>query len=140
MNNLIFRAFKKDSRQLLYNVGIHPPEYPSPFTISAIGLYILQPGNVYTDRFYIVDQYTGIDDRDGDKIFTNDIVAIGEPACETPALCRVGFDRGRYVVYVSWLHENNDIELFTYENVCGENYIKIRGNVHLNADLLKGKE
>ena len=73
-----------------------------------------------------VGQYTGIDDREGDKIFEGDIFKIGAE----DNIYTVKFDYGCFLAYEDDVQVGILAELATM-------FIKKIGNIHDNKELLK---
>ena len=73
-----------------------------------------------------VGQYTGIDDREGDKIFEGDIFKIGAEN----NIYTVKFDYGCFLAYEDDVQAGILAELSTM-------FIKKIGNIHDNKELLK---
>lgn len=73
-----------------------------------------------------VGQYTGIDDREGDKIFEGDIFKIGAEN----NIYTVRFDYGCFLAYEDDVQVGILAELSTM-------FIKKIGNIHDNKELLK---
>lgn len=73
-----------------------------------------------------VGQYTGIDDRDGDRIFEGDIFKIGAE----DNIYTVKFDYGCFLAYEDDVQVGILAELATM-------FIKKIGNIHDNKELLK---
>lgn len=73
-----------------------------------------------------VGQYTGIDDREGDKIFEGDIFNIGAE----DNIYTVKFDYGCFLAYEDDVQVGILAELATM-------FIKKIGNIHDNKELLK---
>ena len=73
-----------------------------------------------------VGQYTGIDDREGDKIFEGDIFNIGAEE----NIYTVKFDYGCFLAYEDDVQVGILAELATM-------FIKKIGNIHDNKELLK---
>ena len=75
-----------------------------------------------------VGQYTGIDDREGEKIFEGDIFKIGAEN----NIYTVRFDYGCFLAYEDDVQVGILAELSTM-------FIKKIGNIHDNKELLKWK-
>ena len=73
-----------------------------------------------------VGQYTGIDDREGEKIFEGDIFKIGAEN----NIYTVRFDYGCFLAY------ENDVQVGIIAELSTM-FIKKIGNIHDNKELLK---
>ena len=73
-----------------------------------------------------VGQYTGIDDREGEKIFEGDIFKIGAEN----NIYTVRFDYGCFLAY------ENDVQVGIIAELATM-FIKKIGNIHDNKELLK---
>ena len=73
-----------------------------------------------------VGQYTGIDDREGEKIFEGDIFKIGAEN----NIYTVRFDYGCFLAYEDDVQVGILAELSTM-------FVKVIGNIHDNKELLK---
>ena len=73
-----------------------------------------------------VGQYTGIDDREGEKIFEGDIFKIGAEN----NIYTVRFDYGCFLAY------ENDVQVGILAELATM-FIKKIGNIHDNKELLK---
>ena len=73
-----------------------------------------------------VGQYTGIDDREGEKIFEGDIFKIGAEN----NIYTVRFDYGCFLAYEDDVQVGILAELATM-------FVKVIGNIHDNKELLK---
>jgi uncharacterized phage protein (TIGR01671 family) len=84
------------------------------------------------DRF-ILQQYTGLDDKDGEKIYEGDIVE-GIDLNSGPAKAVVGFDTfGIYYTDISKYPQEPYEECLPF----AQEYNKVIGNIFENPDLLK---
>lgn len=128
MRELKFRVWSE--RQKTYDYKF-PYNYMGDFYVSTGGKLFSDFGNsvapeVKQDDF-IIEQYTGLKDKNGNEIYVGDILldGIGEP-CE-PWI--VKFDDGKFIGEIQGVVE----DLFELTD------LEIIGNIHENADLLGEK-
>lgn len=128
MRELKFRVWSE--RQKTYDYKF-PYNYMGDFYVSTGGKLFSDFGNsvapeVKQDDF-IIEQYTGLKDKNGKEIYVGDILldGIGEP-CE-PWI--VKFDDGKFIGGIQGVVE----DLFELTD------LEIIGNIHENADLLGEK-
>ena len=117
---------------------------PSPIQMPGYGgpWYILVPPQDPDDNggFYNVDpetvgQYTGLDDKNGRKIFEGDLVKLD--GWEPPAM-QIAFIEGAFCLadadevgeYCGDIH---------YIHHAGDNQTTVIGNIHDNPELLRGR-
>lgn len=86
-----------------------------------------------------VGQLTGLSDKNGKKIFENDLLGCWVKDInkkDKQLLCRVAFNNGSFVIDISRYLNG---KLFTDLKTYLEDYVVV-GNIHDNADLLPQNE
>ena len=133
MRELLFRAYDKGRKEYLSDenlfIAINKGTQPNK---SEIYLDVICNADKYKERF-IIEQYTGLTDKSGKKIFEGDIV-------------KNEYRKGQYqsfkIVYndrlYCWQVENKYGMSGFLCNVIGD--IEVIGNIHDNSELLKGGE
>lgn len=119
--DIIARAYDQDKKKIIYD--IHKPEHGGFF--HSIGGYLLDP------RF-IVDQWSGELDKEGNKIFSNDIIEIeNDKALENRVRALVGFQDGCFMYSSGGNKETLTALLHPIAQYC-----KVIGNKFENEPLL----
>ncbi len=132
MREILFRAYDKGRKEYLSDghlfIAINKSRRPSK---SKIYLDVISNADKYKERF-VIEQYTGLIDKNGTKIFEGDIVKDG-----------VLFGK---VVYATPQDGFDGIAGFMVDDVYDglQNYnsfwhqVEVIGNIHDNPELLKG--
>ena len=157
MNEKWFRAYDKGRKEYLSGgnlfLAINTSKYPNH---SEIYLDVISNADKYKDRF-IVEQYTGVTDKNGIKIFEGDIVKYCIWGYECFAVVHIGeYEQDGsaeeypaikvYGVYVEVIKHRHIIK---EDNIYFPNYFKktslltieienleVVGNIHDNPELI----
>lgn len=140
MHEILFKAKRLDNREWIEGY-YYSYETLECFEEGDKYHYILKPG--FADwsmprpaKFYEIDpgtlcQFTGLTDKDGNKIWENDIVDISS------CWWKAGYDSP--IVLVKWVEFYSGFYPFAkYNYDCGANNTKVIGNKFDNLELLKG--
>lgn len=128
MRELKFRAWDKEEKEYYYNA-----EHTYDFFCSGRGCYAESFGEVLNqpDRF-IVEQYTGLKDKNGREIYEGDIMIINGDRCV------VVWDDN----YASFEFKNLDDPVFhpVFHKTMSCGGHEVIGNIHENPELLGGRK
>lgn len=138
MREILFRAKQKDWRKLPKEewwIEGHPVKY-QPSASKDEWIYGIVP--VYASALYIIEidpetlcQYTGLKDKNGNWIWENDIVRLGEDEY----LLIKWSER-----YAGWcLQQNKWMFEHFFGEAVDEGTCKVVGNIFDHAELLKGE-
>lgn len=117
-----FRAWEKYAKKYYYGA-----EHTYDFMCSGEGCYAESFGEVLDNERFIVEQYTGLKDKNGKEIYEGDIVRLYD----------------RYVSAITW--QDNYCGFRWYGDGDGyrglgkdnEEYYEVIGNIHENLELLE---
>lgn len=150
MREILFRGKRKDNGEWVYGNhlfdDVSGKHYIVPFGNITESEKVGQDGCCYCVGFEVipstVEQYTGLTDKNGKKIFEGDIIRFDENLytvqreCDTPG----GYwaETGYILKHIGW----SDYMSFTstiddWENEC---QVFIIGNIHDNPELLNEKK
>jgi uncharacterized phage protein (TIGR01671 family) len=92
--------------------------------------YIDEDGQLNTSGKYIIEQCTGIKEKNGDLIYEGDIVEFdgdfhGDIAWDEDAGC--------------WAIRTTENTIYTFDNLYGYE-LEVIGNIHENTDLLENEK
>ncbi len=139
MREILFRGKRKDNGEWVYGDLLHPDFYGNGYSIED---FTKEKNNCFDVIPETVEQYTGLTDKNGKKIFEGDIIRFDENLytvqreCDTPG----GYwaETGYILKHIGW----SDYMSFTstiddWENEC---QVFIIGNIHDNPELLNEKK
>lgn len=91
-----------------------------------------KPLNAYKVVEETVGQYTGLLDRNGNKMFEGDLVMVvdGDDGWDTPGV--IVFENGAFVV------DGSNDELWSDSLIPGDFMLEIMGNIHDNPEMVRG--
>lgn len=127
MREIKFRAWDKKFKLLLKNVQNDQEILDRIHDCHMINTWMTFEDFVEDDGFrFVIEQYTGAKDKNDKEIYEGDIVrAIGRSLSFV-----VIFEAGKFIL-------KNDCEKLPVSTILN---IQVVGNIHENADLLKGDE
>lgn len=124
MGKLLEFYINSNGRLIIHAMGIEE------FKTSDYGEATLDAYSLYPDRF-IVELYTGLNDKNGTRIFEGDIVGKGHSKFV------VFYDEKRGAYRMKMIYDGEFYsEILEWE----ASIYKIIGNIHDNPELLKGSE
>lgn len=126
MRELKFRAWDKNNKRY---------RYKHSFILSDTGKVIEYDNGERLYMPYIVEQYTGLKDRNGEEIYEGDVLGGDWLEC-----------------YIAWCNKCKQFQMFTvfgcmacsgdvhwYEVVEDDGKLEVIGNIHENPELLEAE-
>lgn len=131
MREILFRG-KTEKGEWVYGDLLHPDLYGNGYAIED---FTKGKNNCCDVVPETVGQYTGLTDKNGQKIFEGDIVK-GLFLHSSPVNSVIEFRDGCFGL----LWYRDEVEIFwSFSSICNVEY-EVIGNIHDNPELLKGGE
>ena len=135
MREILFRTYDKGRKEYLSDgklfIAINKSKEPSE---SEIYLDVINNPNKYKERF-VIEQYTGLTDKNGKNIFEGDIVNVNT---NKDTLCH-RYEGRNLVIRFDEYHRFVASGKLEYP-LCNHYEWEVIGNIHDNPELLKGGE
>lgn len=138
MREILFRGMRVDNGKWIYGDLLQDKDLEE-YLIEYFDYYTDENGLQRDDCQYLiipetVGQYTGLSDKNGNKIFEGDIVAGAVYWLERQKNGIVAFRDGSFGL----IWHRGDVEQFNpFTSMCNIEY-EVIGNIHDNPELLKG--
>lgn len=133
MREILFRGKRMDNGEWIFGYYFQKKNLFSEEGLPVIhGISDEPPFGAKVDQ-ETVGQYTGLEDKNGKRIFEGDIVEGLDYTAEDGGYGIIGFEEGAFDV------SNNDICGTFYENYWGKDF-EVIGNVYDNPELMGGAE
>lgn len=134
MREILFRGKRMDNGEWITGDLVHDRRVKTNEPVLCIW-YFDSDGKAQQEDINpeTVGQYTGLEDKNGRKIFDGDIVEGLDYTAEDGGYGVIGFVEGAFEV------SGNDICGTFYENYWGKDF-EVIGNVHDNPELVGGAE
>jgi len=132
MREILFRGKRRDNSEWIYgnfiDWGNHEQVYIFPLLDYASSLSLGESIQIYAKAVITetVGQYTGLNDKNGNKIFEGDILKLGT-------------GKIRYVFYGITTFRHTNYEAYAKEFDHKDIGYEIIGNIHDNPELLEEK-
>ena len=138
MREILFRGKRIDNGEWVYG---HYGEYTNMRSETISAMSVPNKNSIYGNLCYDVDpstvgQYTGLTDKNGKKIFEDDIVKVTDDNGEMN-VCSCGIGYVLFYDGVWYIDDEVNDGLYDVSKIY---YIEVIGNIHDNPELLKGGE
>ncbi|NCB72485.1 MAG: hypothetical protein EOM45_12015 [Clostridia bacterium] len=135
MREILFRVWNGANYEYNVMVGKFGAFYVNPMNdgLDAGDSASLSPFNTKFSDDVVIEQFTGLLDKHGRKIFEGDIVVT----CPSPLSISDGCDISKRLVVDSWVFTNMCHSAMCKKSSKQEKFYKIVGNIHDNPELLK---
>ena len=135
LRQILFKGKRKDTGEWVE--GYFTRYNPTFFGTTAV---IETKENDYEVSLKTVGQFTGLFDKNGKKIFEDDVIeySANEPAIEVYMTGIVVFDKGEYIG-LPCVRKGRDRNTPIIPIRTDSSHVKVIGNIHDDASVLKGE-
>ena len=121
-DRLRFRAWNKECESYAYNIQDFGSFYPNPCWQDSFGDFL-------EDDDWIIEQCTGLKDKNGELIYEGDVLKLIDQCIEYEV--SVYWESGMYCFAIT----PNSANLVFSDLSDNETIVEVIGNIHENADL-----